>query len=68
MRNLLKCQKKKKKKIDSTTENLSDYLYHQEYYKSIATDLSRQRNTSIPQKINFIGKLNEDDGATMFSC
>ena len=51
---------------DYTTGNLLDYLYHQKYYKLIGTDLSRQTNTSIPQKINFIGKLEEDDGATMF--
>ena len=29
-------------------------------------DLSRQTNTSIPQKINFTGKLEEDDGAIIF--
>ena len=52
---------------DYTTENLLDYLYHQKYYKLIGIDLSRQTNTSIPQQINFIGKLEEDDGATMFS-
>ena len=43
------------------TENLLDY-----YYKLIGIDLSRQANTSIPQKINFTGKLEKDDGATMF--
>ena len=53
---------------DYTTGNLLDYLYHQKYYKLIGIDLSRQTNTSsIPQQINFIGKLEEDDGATMFS-
>ena len=29
-------------------------------------DLSTQASTSIPQQINFTGKLEEDDGATMF--
>ena len=29
-------------------------------------DLLRQTNTSFPQQINFVGKLEEDDGATMF--
>ena len=48
-----------------TTGNLLDYLYHQSYYKLIGIDLSRQINTSIPQQINFKGKLEEDDGATM---
>ena len=42
---------------DYTTGNLLDYLYHQNYYKLIGTDLSRQTNTSIPQQINFKGKL-----------
>ena len=53
-------------KIDNyTTGNLLDYLYHQNYYKLIGIDLSRQTNTNIPQQINFTGKLEEDDGATM---
>ena len=33
---------------DYTTGNLLDYLYHQNYYKLIGIDLSRQTNTSIP--------------------
>ena len=33
-----------------TTGDLLGYLYHQEYYKLIGKDLSRQKNTSIPQK------------------
>ena len=28
--------------------------------------LSRQANTTKPQKINFVGKLEEDKGAIMF--
>ena len=51
---------------DYTTENLLDYFYYQKYYKLIDIDLSRQTNTSIPQKIDIVGKLEEDDGATMF--
>ena len=51
---------------DYTIGNVLDYLYHQKYYKSIGIDLSWQTNTSIPQKINFVGKLGEDDGVTMF--
>ena len=35
-------------------------------YKVIGIDLSRQTNTSIPQQINFVGKVEEDHGATMF--
>ena len=51
---------------DYTTENLLDYLHHQNYYKHINIDLSRETNTSIPQQTNFIRKLEEDDGVTMF--
>ena len=50
---------------DYTTVNLLDYLYHQKYYKLVGIDLSRQTNMSIPEQINFAGKLEEDDGATM---
>ena len=49
-----------------TTGNVLDYLWRQKYYKRIGIGLSRQTNTSIPQEINFVGKLDEDDGATMF--
>ena len=54
------------RKDDCTTGNLLDYLYHQKYYKLIGTDFSRQTNTSIPQQINLVGTLEEDDGLTMF--
>ena len=43
-----------------------DFSYHQNYYKLISIDLSRKTNTSIPQQINFIGNLKEDDDAIMF--
>ena len=49
-----------------TTGNLLDYLYHQNYYKFIGINLSRQTNKSISQQINFTGKLEEDNGAIMF--
>ena len=35
------------------------------YYKLIGTDLSRLRNTTISQQIDFVGKLVEDDCAAM---
>ena len=41
-------------------------MYYQNYYKLVCIDLSRQTNTNIPQQINFTGKLEKDDGATMF--
>ena len=34
-------------------------------YSVIGIDLSRQVNAIIPQQINFVGKLEEDNGATM---
>ena len=40
-------------------------MYHQNYYEPISIDLSRQTNTSIPQQINFTGKVEDDDSATM---
>ena len=51
---------------DYTVGNLLDFPYHQKYHKLIGINLSRQKNTNIPQKINFTGKLEKDDGATMF--
>ena len=46
--------------------SLLHYLCHQNYHKIIGTDLSRQINTTTPQKTTFIGKLVKNDGATMF--
>ena len=43
-----------------------DFPYHQNYCKLIGIDLSRQTNTSISQQTNFVGKLEEDDGAVIF--
>ena len=51
---------------DYTARKLLNYLYHQNYYKLIGIDLSRQANTNILQQINFTGKLEEDDGSIMF--
>ena len=51
---------------DYATGNLLDYLCHEKYYKRIGIDLSRQKNMIIPQLINFVRKLEEDNGATMF--
>ena len=41
---------------DYTTGNLLDYLYLQKYYQIFGIDLSRQTNTSTPEKINFVEK------------
>ena len=48
------------------TGNLLSYLHHQNYYKLIRVDLSKQTYKNIFQQINFKGKLEEVDGATMF--
>ena len=52
------------KNDDYRTGNLLDFSDHQ--YKLIGIDLSRQASTNIPQQINFTGKLEDDDCATMF--
>ena len=44
------------------TGYLLDCYYHQKYYKLIGINLSRHTNRSIPQQINYTGKLEEDDG------
>ena len=41
---------------DYTTGNFLHFSCHENYYKLIGCDLSRQTNTSIPQQINFKGK------------
>ena len=52
---------------DYTTGNLLDFGYFKKSYKLIAIDLSKQTNLKGTQKINFTGKLeNQDRGATMF--
>ena len=54
---------------DYTTSNLLDYEYFSKRYKLIAIDLSKQtelENPDLRQQINFIGKLEEDHGVTMF--
>ena len=57
------------KNSDYTTGNLLDYECFSNYYKLIAIDLSKQielKNPDSKEQINFIGKLVEDNGATMF--
>ena len=51
---------------DYTTGNLLDFGYFKENYKLIAIDLSKQTKLKDPQQINFIKKLDKDNGATMF--
>ena len=51
---------------DYTTGNLLDYLNHQNYHKLTGIDLSKQTNKNIRQQINFVRRLEEDDGAIFF--
>ena len=57
------------KNNDYTTGNLLDYEHFSKHYRQIATDLSKQielENPDLKQKINFIGRLERNEGATMF--
>ena len=51
---------------DYTTGTLLDYAYFKKHYKLIATDLSKQTKLKDLQRINFIGNLFKNIGATMF--
>ena len=54
---------------DYTTGNFLGYEYFSKYYKLIAIDLSKQielKNPDLKQQINFIGRLERNEGATMF--
>ena len=51
---------------DYTTGNLLDFPYFKENCKLLAIDFSKQTKLKDTQKINFIGKLDKDNGATMF--
>ena len=54
---------------NKTAGNLLDYEYFSKYYKLIAIDLSKQtelENLDLKQQINFVGRLERNEGATMF--
>ena len=51
---------------DYTTGNFLNFAYLKENYRLIAIDLSKQTKLKDLQQINFIGKLDEANGATMF--
>ena len=56
------------KNNDYTTGNLLDSEYFKDYYKLIAIDLNKQielENPDSKQKINFTGRL-EENNATIF--
>ena len=57
------------KSNDYTTGNLLDYDYSSNHHKLIAIYLSKQiklEHVDTIQKINFIGRLERYEGATMF--
>ena len=57
------------KNNDYTTGNLLNYEHFSKHYRQIATDLSKQielENPDLKQKINFIGRFERNEGATMF--
>ena len=46
-----------------------DYEYFSKHYRLIAIDLSKQielENPDLEQQINFIGRLERNEGATLF--
>ena len=51
---------------DYATANLLDFAYFKEHYQLIAIDLSKQTKLNDPQQINFIGRLLDLFGATIF--
>ena len=54
---------------DYTAGNLLDYKYFSKHYKIIAIDLTKQtelENPDLKQQINFIGRFEKNEGATMF--
>ena len=54
---------------DYKNSNLLDYDYFSKHYKLIAIDLNKQielENFDLKQQIKFIGKLKQDNRATMF--
>ena len=54
---------------DYTTDNLLDYEYFSKHHKPIPIDLSEPielENLDLKQQINFIGRLERKELATMF--
>ena len=52
-----------------TTGNFLDYKHFSKHYRLVAVDLSKQielENPDLLQKINFIGKLEDDKAIILF--
>ena len=59
-------EKLKYQDMMTTQQEFIRFFISPNSYKLICgIDLSRQTNTSIPQQINFVVKLEEDNGAAM---
>ena len=61
-------KKQTNKNNSYTSGNLLNYEYFSKHYKLIAIYLSKKiesENPNLKQQINFIGKLEEDNGVTM---
>ena len=57
------------KNNDYTAGNLLDYEFFSKHYRLIAVDLIKQielENLDLKQQINFIGRLERNEGAIMF--
>ena len=57
------------KNNDYTAVNLLDYEFFSKHYRLIAVDLIKQielENLDLKQQINFIGRLERNEGAIMF--
>ena len=57
------------KNNDYSTGNLLDYEYFSKHFRLIAIDLSKQielENPELKQQINFTGRLERNEGATMY--
>ena len=57
------------KNNDYTIGNLLDYEYFSKHCRLTAIDLSKQselENPDLKQQINFIGRLERNEGATIF--
>ena len=54
------------RKDDYTIGNLSDYLYHQKYYKLIGIDLSSQKMLAFLNKLVLYDDDADHDAATFF--
>ena len=52
--------------VDYTARNVLDYLYDQNNYKLIDTDLLGQTKLSIAREINFVWKLKDYVAAISF--